>query len=247
MNAVVVPPTATERIGGDLPTIVLVHGAWAGPSGWDEVRALLHGDGYRTVAPTLNEASLSGDAGDVVATLDGIAGRKILVGHSYGGMVISNAAAGRADIDALVYTAALVPDEGESAFSVQEGYRQSELVDHLVFDPHPFAYIDRAFFPQIFCQDLGAEQAAALNAAQRPASLEALGETSGPVAWHTLPTWYAISGQDLVIDPAAQRFMSERAGSTVVRFDDASHAGGFTRYAKGLVELIEEAVTARAG
>jgi pimeloyl-ACP methyl ester carboxylesterase len=247
MNAVTVPPIPTDRIKGDGPTIVLVHGAWAGPSGWDQVVAMLQEDGYSTAAPALDEAALSGDAATVRATLDEIPGTKILVGHSYGGMVISNAGAGRSDVVALVYTAGLVPDEGESAFSVQEGYRPSELVNHLVFDPHPFAYIDREFFPQVFCQDLSAEQAAELNAAQRPASLEALSEPSGPVAWHTLPSWYAISGQDLVIDPAAQQFMSARAGSTVVRFDDASHAGGFTRYAKRLVELIEQAVAARAG
>jgi hypothetical protein len=162
-------------------------------------------------------------------------------------MVISNAGAGRSDVLALVYTAGLVPEEGESAFSVQEGYRQTEAVNHLVFDPHPFAYIDRAFFPQIFCQDLSPEQAAELNAAQRPASLEAFSEPSGPVAWHTLPSWYAISDQDLVIDPAVQEFMSTRAGSTVVRFDDASHAGGFTRYASRFVELIEQAVGATIG
>jgi hypothetical protein len=130
---------------------------------------------------------------------------------------------------------------------VQEGYKQSDAVNHLVFDPHPFAYIDRSFFPGIFCQDLGPEQAAALNAAQRPTSLNALGEPSGPVAWHALPSWYAISGQDLVIDPAVQVFMSTRAGSTVVRFDDASHAGGFTRYASRLAELIEQAVAATVG
>jgi pimeloyl-ACP methyl ester carboxylesterase len=247
MNAVAVPQNPTDRIEGERPTIVMVHGAWAGPSGWDPVVAMLQKDGYATAAPALDEAALSGDAAIVRATLDGIPGKKILVGHSYGGMVISNAGAGRSDVVALVYTAGLIPEEKESAFSVQEGYKQSEVVNHLVFDPHPFAYIDRAFFPQIFCQDLSAEQAAELNAAQRPASLNALSEPSGPVAWHTLPSWYAISGQDLVIDPAAQQFMSERAGSTVVRFDDASHAGGFTRYAKRLVELIQQAVAARAG
>ncbi len=247
MDTVAAPPNTTDSIKGDRPTIVLVHGAWAGPSGWDQVAGMLQQDGYRTAAPALDEASLSGDAATVRATLDGIDGTKILVGHSYGGMVISNAGAGRSDVAALVYTAGLVPEEKESAFSVQEGYKPSELVNHLVFDPHPFAYIDRAFFPQIFCQDLSAEQAAELNAAQRPASLNALSEPSGPVAWRTLPSWYAISGQDLVIDPAAQEFMSARAGSTVVRFDDASHAGGFTRRAKGFVELIEQAVAARAG
>jgi pimeloyl-ACP methyl ester carboxylesterase len=226
------------------PTIVLVHGAWAGPGGWSQVAGLLRDAGYATVAPTLDEATLAGDVSTVTAALDGIAGPKVLVGHSYGGMVISGAGAGRSDVTGLVYTAGLVPDEGESAFSVQDGFRQSELVNHLVFNPEPFAYIDQASFPGIFCQDLDAERAAALNAGQRPVSLAALQEPSGPVAWHTLPSWYAISGADLVIDPAAQEFMSTRAGSSVVRLDDASHAGGFTRYAPQLVQLIEQAVAA---
>lgn len=232
----------TVSATGERPTIVLVHGAWAGPEGWDEVVGLLHEAGYETVTPTLDEATLSGDVATVTAALDAITGPKVLVGHSYGGMVISGAGAGRSDVGALVYAAGLVPEEGDSAFSVQEGFRQSELVDHLVFDPEPFAYIDHAFFPGIFCQDLDAERAATLNEGQRPVSLAALQEASGPVAWHTLPSWYAISGQDLVIDPAAQAFMSDRAGSTVVRFEDASHAGGFTRYAPQLVDLIEQAV-----
>jgi hypothetical protein len=90
------------------------------------------------------------------------------------------------------------------------------------------------------------EQSEALNAAQRPVSLNALNEPSGPVAWKSIPSWYAISGQDLVIDPAVQAFMSGRAGSTTIGFDDASHAGGFTRYADRLVELIEQAVVATA-
>lgn len=226
-----------------LPTIVLVHGAWAGPGGWDQVVGLLQAAGYETVTPTLDEATLTGDVAIVTAALDGITGPKVLVGHSYGGMVISGAGADRSDVSALVYTAGLVPAEGDSAFSVQDGFRQSELVHHLVFDPEPFAYIDRAFFAGIFCQDLDAGQASVLNDGQRPVSLAALQEPSGPVAWSAVPSWYAISGQDLVIDPAAQEFMSDRAGSTVVRFEDASHAGGFTRYAPQLVELIKEAVT----
>jgi pimeloyl-ACP methyl ester carboxylesterase len=231
----------------DRPTIVLVHGAWASPSGWDGVAAGLQKDGFATAAPALDEVTLTGDVATVRATLDAIPGDKILVGHSYGGMVISGAGAGRSDVLALVYTAALVPEEGETAFSVQEGYDMSGVIDHLIPDPFPFVYIDPAYFPIYFCQDLSPKKAAALLAGQRSTSLGALTEPSGPVAWKTLPSWYAISGQDLIIDPDAQAFMSARAGSTVVRFDDASHAGGFTHYAGRFVKLIEEAVAATAG
>ncbi len=237
---------AKPALAADRPTIVLVHGAWAGPTGWDQVVAELHKDGYATATPTLDEATLSGDVATVRATLDAIPGDKILVAHSYGGMVTSNAAYGRADIRALVYSAALVPEEGETAFSVQDGYRQSEALNHLIFDPYPFAFIDPAFFPQFFCQDLSPTKAAKLNDGQRPVGLGALTEPSGPVAWHTLPSWYAISAHDLVIDPAAQEAMSARAGSTVVRFAAASHAGGFTHYASRFVKLIEEASAATA-
>jgi pimeloyl-ACP methyl ester carboxylesterase len=230
----------------DRPTIVLVHGAWAGPSGWDQVVADLHKDAYPTATPALDETTLSGDVATVRATLDAIPGDKILVAHSYGGMVTSNAAYGRNDVRALVYTAALVPEEGETAFSVQEGYKQSEALNHLIFDPYPFAYIDPAFFPQFFCQDLSPEKAAALNDGQRPVGLGALTESSGPVAWHTVPSWYAISGHDLVIDPAVEAFMAARAGATVVRFSAASHAGGYTHYASRFVKLIEEAAAATA-
>jgi pimeloyl-ACP methyl ester carboxylesterase len=198
-------PAFADHVLADVgrPTIVLVHGAWAGPSAWDQIRALLRKDGYETVAPTLNLVSLADDAATVAGTLDQIAGKKILVGHSYGGMVISNAATGRTDVLALVFTAGFVPEEGESAFSVQEGFKETEAVHHLIFDPFPFASIDPAFFPQIFAQDLSPKKAAELNAGQRPTSLGALIEFSGPIAWDALPSWYAVSGEDLVIDPAA--------------------------------------------
>jgi hypothetical protein len=161
-------------------------------------------------------------------------------------MVISNAAAGRTDVLGLVYTAGLMPEPGQTAFSVQEGYRQSEAIDHLVFDPFPFAFIDPAWFPGIFCQDLSPKKAAVLNAGQRPAGLGALTEPSGPIAWRTLPVWYAISGEDLVIDPALQLDLATRAGATIVRFDDASHAGAYTHYAARFVKLIEQATVATA-
>ena len=232
---------------GDRPTIVLVHGSWAGPSGWDQVVANLHKDGFATAAPTLDLATLAGDVATVRATLDAIPGKKVLVGHSYGGMVISGAGYGRSDVRALVYTAGFVPDEGETAFGLLAAYPPSEAFSHLIPNPFPFVYIDPAIFPGVFCQDLSPKKAAELNAGQRPISVLAGYEPSGPVAWKTLPSWYAISGQDLVINPALQEFMSARAGSTVVRFDEASHAGGFTHYAGRFVKLIEQAAAATAG
>jgi pimeloyl-ACP methyl ester carboxylesterase len=235
------PPAAHDR-----PTIVLVHGSWAGPSGWDQVVRRLRLRGFASATPTLDLATLSGDVATVRATLDAIPGKKILVGHSYGGMVISGAGYGRSDVLALVYAAGFVPDQGETAFGLLAPYPPSEAFSHLIPDPFPFVYIDPAFFPQVFCQDLSRRQAAKLNAGQRPISVFAGEEPSGPTAWHELPSWYAISGQDLVINPDLQEFMSARAGSTVVRFDDASHAGGFTRYSGRFVKLIVQAVAATA-
>ena len=241
--------TASANPGGNeeprKPTIVLVHGAWAGPSSWDKVVARLHDDGYRTTTPTLDMLSLDGDIATVRATLDHIRGQKILVGHSYGGFVISNAAYGRSDVRGLVYAAAFVPDQGDTVVSLGEGFQPSEAFGHLIFTGDPFAspaYIDPAFFPQFFAQDLRPRLAAKLNAAQRPINAPILFTPSGPVAWHSLPSWYAVSGADLMIDPAQQRSMAMRAGATTVELADASHVGGIIRYASQFTTLIKHAV-----
>ncbi len=236
--------------GGDArPTIVLVHGAWAGPAGWDRVVRELRGDDYRTATPTLGLMSLDADVATVRATLDGIKGKKILVGHSYGGAVISNAAAGRSDVLGLVYTAAFVPDQGQSILALGAGYLPPAALPHLLFAGAPFASpctIDPAFFPGDFAQDLSPKQAAALSAQQRPFNFPVFGAPSGPVAWHTLPSWYAVSGADRMIDPALQRAVAMRMGATTIVFDDASHAGGFTRHAERFAKLIEQAARSTA-
>jgi pimeloyl-ACP methyl ester carboxylesterase len=231
------------------PTIVLVHGAWAGPSGWNKVVAGLSKAGYATATPRLNLMTLAEDVATVRATLDSISGDKILVGHSYGGFVVSNAAFGRSDVRGLVYTAAFVPDEGDSIISLGEGYQPPAALPHLVFTGEPFAspaYIDPAFFPQVFAQDLNPKLAAALSDAQQPVDLATFFTPSGPVAWHALPSWYAVSGADRIVDPALQRALAQRIGASTVEFDDASHAGGFTHYAARFVKLVEQAVQATA-
>lgn len=230
---------------GPKPTIVLVHGAWAAPSGWQRVVDQLHQDGFQTVTPALDLLTLEGDAAIVRAALDAICGEKILVGHSYGGAVVSNASYGRSDIRAIVYTAAFVPEPGESGVSLLEGYTPSRALDHLVYTGevgNSPAFIDPAFFHEIFAADLSRRDAAAMNAAQRPTHPAALFGPSGPVGWHDIPLYYAVSGQDLVIDPNLERWMAQRAGATTIEFKQASHVGGFTVHAHQFTKLIERAV-----
>jgi pimeloyl-ACP methyl ester carboxylesterase len=250
LAGLLLPTNAAAAQEGSKPTIVLVHGAFAGPSSWNNVAPRLEKDGYETVTPTLDLDSVAGDVAIVRAALDEIDGDVILVGHSYGGFVISNAAAGRTDVLGLVYTAAYVPAAGESIFSVSEGWAPPAFLapGHLQFLPPTFtsAIIDPAFFREDFAQDLSPKRAAAMAAAQQAVALDILFTPSGPVAWGELPSWYAVSAADRVIDPALQRFMAGRAGSTTVEFDDASHAGGFTHYAARFTKLIEDAAEATA-
>jgi len=229
------------------PTIVLVHGAFASPAGWAEVANALHKDGYRTATPALGLTSVSEDVAIVQAALDSIPGDKILVGHSYGGFVISNAASGRSDVRGLVYTAAYVPDSGETITSLSVGYAPGAFLAHLVVAPSPpFFIVDPQFFPEDFAQDLNPKLGAEIAAQQRPTSLALFVTPSGPAAWHALPSWYAVSAHDRAIDPDLQRFMAQRAGSTTVEFPAASHVGGLTHYSTRFVKLIERAVHATA-
>jgi pimeloyl-ACP methyl ester carboxylesterase len=244
MLSLVFSSTSARAAESD-PTIVLVHGAFASPAGWERVADALHKDGYQTATPALGLDSVSGDVSIVQATLDSIPGDKILVGHSYGGFVITNAAIGRTDVRGLVYTAAYVPDTGETISSLSVGYTPGAFLAHLVFAPSfPFVIVDPQFFPEDFAQDLNPKLAAQIAAQQRPSSLFIFGTPSGPGAWHALPSWYAVSGADLAIDPDLQRFMAQRAGSTTVQFDDASHVGGLTHYKTRFVKLIEQAIDA---
>ena len=119
--------TTSARAAESDPTIVLVHGAFASPAGWDGVAAALHKDGYQTATPTLGLASVSDDVAIVRSTLDAIPGDKILVGHSYGGFVTTNAASGRTDVRGLVDTAAYVPDSGETITDLSVGSRRGRF------------------------------------------------------------------------------------------------------------------------
>jgi len=234
--------TAHER-----PTIVLVHGAFSAPSAWDRVVRRLRQDGYDTVTPSLGLRGVSSDVAIVRSILDATAGPKIIVAHSYGGFVASNASAGRSDVAGIVLTAAFVPAEGETISDLGAGYAPPAFLappfppGHLLFDQSGLAVIDPARYRDDFAQDLNPKLASSLAAAQTPTDLGILFTPAGPVGWGSIPTWYAVSGADRIIDPELQRSMAARAGSEVVTFNDASHAGGFTHYAARLVKLIEDA------
>jgi pimeloyl-ACP methyl ester carboxylesterase len=236
-----------EPPGSDL-TIVLVHGGFAGPEGWDEVRAGLTKDGYTVVAPRLNLLNAAEDVATVRAALDKIPGKKILVGHSYGGFVVTQAAANRPDVVGLVYTAAFIPRPGDSLVSLGSGYAPPAAIPHLIFLGEPYAspaIIDPAHYREDFAGDVNPKLAAEFAAAQQPFNFLIFGERAGATA--SLPSWYALSGEDRMIVPALQRWMAERAGAKIIEFPAASHAGGYTHYATPFVKLIEQAAAALAG
>ena len=230
------------------PTIVLVHGAWADGSSWNAVAPELQSQGYTVLAPPNLLRGVPTDSPYVSSFIaQRTSGPVVLVGHSYGGFVITNAASGRSDVRGLVYTAAYVPDSGETITSLSAGYTPGAFLAHLLPAPSlPFVIVNPQLFPEDFAQDLNPKLGAEIAAQQLPTSLALFVTPSGPAAWHALPSWYAVSGHDRAIDPALQRFMAQRAGSTTVRFAAASHVGGLTHYKARFVKLIEEAAQATA-
>jgi len=209
------------------PTIVLVHGAFADASGWNGVAARLLHDGYPVIAPANPLRGVSTDAAYLTSVLATIGGPIVLVGHSYGGMVITNAATGNPNVRALVYVAAFAPDRGETLIDLQNRYPGSRLTE-AALDFRPYseglvdAYIKRDAFPKVFAGDLPKTTAQLMWTGQRPADLRALGEPSGAPAWTSIPAWYLAARDDQVLPVAAQRFMAQRAGARV-REIDASH------------------------
>jgi len=218
------PQNASRRT-----TVVLVHGAFAESASWNEVIRRVQEQGYTTVAAANPLRSLSGDAESVASVLDSIEGPVVLVGHSYGGSVISNAALGKENVGALVFVAAFAPEEGENIGELSGRFPGSTLGDTLMIVPladgSTDLYIRQDEYHQQFAADVPAGQAALMAATQRPLRDVALNEGSGPPAWRSVPSWFALTEFDKNIPLAAQRFMAERAGAhEIVEVAGASHA-----------------------
>jgi pimeloyl-ACP methyl ester carboxylesterase len=237
--------------GETAPTVVLVHGAFADAGSWAGVVEALQAAGVMVQAPANPLRSVSGDAAYIASVVNQIPGPVLLVGHSYGGAVISVAAPQTQNLVGLVYVAAFIPDEGETLQGLAEKAIDSLLGPALRPAQFPMGegeepgaelYVDPAQFPAIFAADLPAEDAAVLAVSQRPVSAASFGEPIGPVGWKALPSWAAISANDLAIGPSGERLMAERSGAEIVEID-GSHLFMISQ-SHAVAELILQAVAA---
>ncbi|HTY72389.1 MAG TPA: alpha/beta hydrolase [Actinomycetes bacterium] len=238
-----------------LPTIVLVHGAFADASGWNAEVAELQHKGYPVIAPADPLRGLTADADYIRSILKTIDGPVVLVGHSYGGAVITNAARGATNVVALVYVAAFIPDEGTSvATSYDPTLYPGSLLAPNALDvrpvPNPAApggidqdlTIKPALFRQIFAGDQPAQTAAVMAATQRPLSAFAYTEPSGAPAWKTIPSWDLLTLDDRAISPGGQQFMADRAGARITTIHSAHDV--MVSHPQAVVNLIVKAACA---
>ncbi|MGH2655184.1 MAG: alpha/beta hydrolase [Actinomycetota bacterium] len=243
---------ATRQASSDpRPTIVLVHGDWADASSWNGVIQRLQDRGFTVVAPPNTLRGASQDAPYLGSYLQTIPGPIVLVGHSYGGFVVTNAATGNANVDALVYIDAFAPDEGETLVDLTAG--TTSCITESAFNAVPFnGRVDLylrwepnppyAGFTECFANGVNQKTAAVLAAGQRPAAAEQFFDPSGPPAWKTIPSWSLIGTLDNVIPADLQEEMSERAGAHISRVK-AGHLSLITR-PNAVVRVILSAVEA---
>ncbi len=222
-------------------TIVLVHGGFVDGSGWQGVYDLLRADGYRVRVVQNPTLSLAGDVAATKMVIDAEEGPIVLVGHSYGGAVITEAGT-EADVAALVYLAAFAPDEGESVNTLIAGFPHDAPQPPILPPREGFLFLDRDKFHASFAADLPADLAVFMADSQVPWGVDGLGQHVGEPAWRTKPSWYLLATDDRMIPPVSQREMSERAGSAVVEVA-ASHSVYVSQPA-AVAALIHEAATA---
>ena len=214
---------------GSKPTIVLVHGAWADSGSWNAVTRILQAAGYTVYAPPNPLQGLSYDTATIADFLHTITGPIVLAGHSYGGMVITNAATGDSQVKALVYDDAYLPKQGDTLVTLTTAGSCFAVTDlSTVFNFVPFpgapanvadAYVKPSVFPGCFANGLPASEGAVLAATQRPLATSTFADQSGVPAWQTIPSWDVIGMNDHIIIPAEQLFMAKRAGAHITEIN----------------------------
>jgi pimeloyl-ACP methyl ester carboxylesterase len=228
--------------------VVLVHGAWADASSWSKVIPLLDQKGLNVTALQLPLTSLEDD---IAVTRNALAAQKgptIIVGHSYGGVVISGAANDAANVTALVYIAAFGLDEGESIEGLSKQGPAPAGAAQIRPDEHGFLWIDRNGFAQAFAADADPAEARAMAEAQKPLSIKSFTAKSGPPAWKHLASWYLVSSNDQMIPPQAEEMMAKRMGATI-RTVASSHASmvSHPQEVAGIIVAAAEAKVALGG
>jgi pimeloyl-ACP methyl ester carboxylesterase len=225
------------------PNVVLVHGGFVDGSGWQAVYNLLTQDGYHVGVVQNPTLSLAGDAAAARLIIGAQDGPVILVGHSYGGAVITEAGTGP-NVAALVYIAAFIPDQGESVNTLIAGFPHDGPQPPIMPPVDGFLFLDRDKFHDSFAGDVPAEEALFMADSQVPWGVDALGGTITEPAWRVKPSWYLLTTEDRMIPPTAQRSMSGRAGATVTEVA-ASHSVYVSQPA-AVADLIKQAASAVA-
>jgi pimeloyl-ACP methyl ester carboxylesterase len=229
---------------GPKPTVVLVHGAFADASGWNDVVRSLQRKGYPVLAPANPLRGVDSDSAYLRSVLATVSGPIVLVGHSYGGFVLTNAATGNPNVKALVYIAAFAPDAGDTVGGLSMQFPGSKLspaaLDFRSYPSGTDGYIKLSLFREVFAADVSASTAAVMASTQRPADVNTLGQPSGVPAWKTIPSWTLVAKDDQVIPAAAQRFMAQRAGAHKVEVK-ASHVAMISNPGR-TTDLILDAV-----
>lgn len=234
------------------PTIVLVHGAWADGSSWNQVSRQLLADGYDVRVPPNNLRGVRSDADHLRSYLSTIDGPVVLVGHSYGGMVITNAAVGNDHVRALVYVDALIPDDGDTLVGMTYppsvfAQDPANVLDFVPLPGAPEGIIDTYVKPSIYGtafanEGFSSDEIGVLAANQRPLSTQVFEEPSGPPAWATIPSWAIVGSADQVIPAEDQSAMARRAGAEIVVVD-APHLSMVTE-PRAVVDVIARASAA---
>jgi len=221
-------------------TIVLVHGAFVDGSSWQKVIPILQSDGYPVIAVQNPLTSLPDDVATTKRVIDAQKDPVVVVGHSYGGAVITEAAAGNPNVKALVYVAAFAPEPGEPLGGpVEEKFARPALNSAIVPAAGGFLYIDRAKFHDDFCKDLSTAEASVLAATQHPLSGSVFEASVARAAWKTIPSWYIVSSEDQAENPEAERFYAKRMDAKTTEIK-ASHLV-ILSHPREVANVIEEA------
>jgi pimeloyl-ACP methyl ester carboxylesterase len=233
-NKTLMQSQGLQSMSTNATNIVLVHGGWADGSSWMKDIIILENAGHRVIAVQLPLHSLADDVATVKRAIDLVGGPTILVGHSYGGEVITNAGYNNPNVTGLVYIAAFAPDEGQSLSSFVDPATFPK--DLFLVDSGGFIYLNPEIFRENFAQDVDPAEADLMAIVQKPFNQSIFGEKSGPPAWKQLPTWYQISDADRMIPPDVQRMFAERMNATTLSLN-TSHAS-YVSHPNEIAELI---------